>query len=148
SPDPTPLHLMLLNQCIERLPQICVTHRLAISRQPATAFPVHEPLAHAFLHILGISVHDHMTRSLEGAQCFNHRQKLHAIVRGLWLAAIQFFLVSPVLQECSPAPRTGVPLAGTVSPDFDNMCFSLNPCSLPFALKRLRLMTRTLPLAQ
>ena len=127
---PLPLDFVLFGQSVQDLPQIGIFDGFLVSSAPAIAFPVVNPLADAFLHVLRIGKNVCGARLLERFKGANDGGKFHAVVGGVRFTAPKFFFDCARLQECAPAARAGVATAAAVSVDGD--CFIDHGVQFPF----------------
>src|SRR5581483_9722333 len=86
---PVPLYLMARRRGIELLPQVHVLHRLLVRGKPAAPLPRMQPLRDALHDVDRVRSELHPARPLERLQGADGGGQLHAVVRGLRLAAVE-----------------------------------------------------------
>lgn len=117
-PAPVDLVSALGNQLIQLLPKVNVLDRLLGGRLPAFGLPAHQPLGHAFEHVLAVQVQGHRTGTFEGGQRLDDRRHLHAVVGGAHFTAKHlFFRAVGRAQQGTPATGARIAFAGTVCID-------------------------------
>ncbi|MDT4867555.1 hypothetical protein FQZ97_1024740 [compost metagenome] len=114
---PLPGHLVAVHLFIEHLPEVGVLHRLLGGGLPAALLPVGHPLGDAFHHVLRVGHQGHFTGALERGQALDGGHQLHAVVGGIALPTPELALGALVDQQCAPAARAGIALAGAVGID-------------------------------
>src|SRR6202171_2428360 len=106
--DPMPAHLMLVQRCVEALPQVDVLDRLFVRGAPAVLLPAIDPAGDALTHILAVGVEIDRAGLFEGFQRRDRRHQLHAVVGGVRLAALQFLFDVAEFQDRTPAAGAGI----------------------------------------
>lgn len=117
--DPVPTDLVSGACHVQPLPEIIILYGLAIGRSPVPCLPAVYPLRDAIHHIFAVCVELYGTGSVEGLQGHYGSHEFHTIVGCQNIAALNLLCSPPRLQDCAPAPRAGIALAGTVSVDDD-----------------------------
>lgn len=118
--DPMPGDIMLLDNLVERAPQVGVSQRLGLlGRPPAPAetFPARHPSGDPLLQIFRIGIEINAARLFQGFERFNSGNHLHAVIGRLRGGAAQFSLVLAVAEQRAPPARAGVAGAGAVGVD-------------------------------
>lgn len=119
--NPLPIHLTLIGQCRQGLPQVSILDRFTGGSLPAPPPPVGKPFGDAFLNILRIGEN---TQRLRGRHCLkrpDYREQFHTVIRRIGLAAEQLPFDTVGDDQGSPAARSGVSFAGSVSEDLGNV---------------------------
>src|SRR6185312_6253786 len=105
---PRPFHPMPRDLLIEVFPEIAVHNGLFLRRDPAAFFPSGDPLRDAVLQVFGIRHDLNLALFLQYAKAFNRGRELHAVVRRVGLAAVNFFLVRTMAQYRGPSSGTWI----------------------------------------
>src|SRR5262245_5673492 len=132
--DPDPLDVVLPAELVEAQPEVLILHRLLVGGAPAAPLPVVDPGADAALHVLRIGVQPDAGGLAQRFQRADDRGQLHAVVRGLLLAAGELARPAPRFEQRAPSGDSGVALAGTVRVDLHHACHGSS-------VKRLRAAT-------
>src|SRR3954469_20066068 len=110
---------------VQPLPQVHVLHRLLVRRAPGAALPAVDPFRNALLHVLRIGVDAHPARALQGFERADDRSHLHAIVRGVGLAApellLRFRSAAFHPENNAPSSWPGIAAAGAVAVDLHDL---------------------------
>ncbi|MCY1448752.1 hypothetical protein D9M71_654490 [compost metagenome] len=109
---------MAVDLLVEQLPQVSVFHRFLRRGFPAALLPVVHPLVDAFHHVLRVGHQQHLAGTLELFQATDRAHQLHAVIGGIGFAAPEFLFNALAHQQCAPAARAGVALAGAVGEQF------------------------------
>src|SRR5688572_4129528 len=120
SPHPVPFYVVLGGELVQPPPQILVLDGLLVGRAPAAALPVLDPGRNPFHDVERVGVDPHAAPALESFERADRGHELHAVVRGVGLAAPELLLLAVVAQEHAPAAGTGVAAAGAVAVDLDD----------------------------
>src|SRR4051812_19212955 len=115
--DPVPAHLMRFQRGIEPLPKFDVLDRLLVGGAPAVPLPTVNPAGDALTDVLAVGGEVDHARFLQRFQRRDRRHRLHAIVGGVGLAALQFLLLVAESQDGAPAAGAGIARAGAVGED-------------------------------
>jgi hypothetical protein len=67
-PEPMPGHLVHLSQANQYAPQVLILDRFFVAGTPAAAHPSVYPLCNTLLHVCGVGVQVHLTRTEESLQ--------------------------------------------------------------------------------
>ena len=132
--DPEPHDVVLLGKAVEHLPEIGVFYGFLVGCFPAVTFPVVNPLADTFLHVLGISVQMYLDRAFERFQRTDDSSEFHAVVRCVGFATPKFLFSCSRLQERSPAARSRIATAAAIGVNMGDQFMShvvQFPCVLP-----------------
>src|SRR5262245_63006430 len=105
--DPDPLDVVLPAELVEAQPEVLILHRLLVGGAPATPLPVVDPGADAELHVLRVGMDLHLAALGQRLERADHRGQLHAVVRGLRLAAVELAPAALVLEQDAPTSDTG-----------------------------------------
>ena len=116
--NPVPFYSKLPRQKIKDAPQILIQNRLFRRRLPAVLLPFCNPAGNTVLNILAVRIElyclaPETLRIVYGGQGIYGGGKLHAVVRGMLLAAAQLTFLTLGDYDDTPAARTGV--AGTTA---------------------------------
>src|SRR5947199_3432896 len=121
APHPVPLHIVQGRQLVEPLPQVDILHRLLVGGAPAAALPVMHPFRDPLRHIQGIGIDLYSAWALQRLESADHRGELHAVIRGVGLAAIELALGAPGAQQHAPAARAWIAAACPVAEDLHHL---------------------------
>ena len=97
----------------------------------AVAFPVVNPCADAFLHILRVSMNLDCGRTFEGFEGTDDGGQFHPVIGRLRFATPEFLGIASCLQEYAPATRARVATTAAVSVDGDDV-FIVHVVRFPF----------------
>src|SRR5438309_2133495 len=105
APHPVPFHIVQGRQLVEPLPQVDILHRLLVGGAPAAALPVMHPFRDPLRHVQGIGIDLYSAWARQRLESADHRGELHAVIRGVGLAAIELALGAPGAQQHAPGAR-------------------------------------------
>lgn len=77
------------------------------------------PFGQPVFHICAVSMQLHFARALQRIERLNGGLQLHAVIGGVWFAAIDFFLAVPHDQKRAPTARTRIATASAIRPNFN-----------------------------
>src|SRR3989441_1783036 len=121
APHPVPFHIVQGCQLVEPLPQVDILHRLLVGGAPAAALPVMHPFRDPLRHIQGIGIEPYAAWALERLEGPDRRGELHAVIRGVGLAAVELALGAPGAQQHAPAARARIAAACPVAEDLHQL---------------------------
>ena len=117
-------HPVDLQLGVQGLPQLDVDHRLAVGLAPAFALPAFHPGLDALHHVLAVGIERDLAGAAQGAQPFDGRPQLHAVVGGAGLGPVGLLFLGSIggvdPQQVAPAARSGVAQTGAVAVELDS----------------------------
>ena len=119
--DPVKMDRVLFLELIELFPEIHIFHRLLRCGFPPSAFPPRHPFLQPFEYILRIRVQLNRARTGQRGKSLDHSGEFHAVVGGVFFAAVAFdrFAGLGVTEQKRPPPGSRIPRTRTIGVEFD-----------------------------